>query len=152
MGEITLKVPAENVDDFRAGLAHELGDEAGYVKKERKKFLADLERKDGDESDLRVAMKMLTRDAEMFLQAGFEGTGDIEIKMEDDVGAVAFACETVARNIIGPQLAAALGCGPFDRAYAAELRNLVDRLTWAIDQAAEVNAAYFAGREKEEAA
>jgi len=155
MGEITLKVPAEHVEDFRAALAHELGEEAGYVKKERRKYLEALDWKsegDASDADLRGTMKMLTRDAELFLQAGFEGEGDIEINMEDDVGVVAYACETVARKIIGPQLVEALDCGPFDAEYAAKLRALINRLTWAIDQAAETNAAYFAGREKAEVA
>ncbi len=148
MGEVTLQVPAEHVEDFRAALAYELGQEAGYVADERKKFCEALAwgRENASDGDLRGAMKLLTRDAEMFVQAGFEGTGPIEISMEDEGGVVAFACETVARKIVGPQLAEALDCGPFDSDYAPKLRELVDRLTWAIDQAEAVNTSYFSDR------
>lgn len=147
MSEVALTVPAKYADDFRAALAHELGDEAGYVKKERKEFLEALEwREDANDGDLRGAMRMLTRDAELFLQAGFEGTGDIEISIDDDVGAVPFAFETVARNVVGPQLVELLDCGPFDSAYAVKLRDLIDRLTWAIDQAVGANEEHLAGR------
>lgn len=146
MGEVAMTVPARYADDFRAALAHELGVEAGYVEKEREKFLEALTCKSGNAdqlgADLRGAMKMLSRDAELLLQAGYEESGDVEISLEDDLGTVAYACETVARNIVGPQLVEALEVGPFDSKYVPKLRDLVDRLTWAIDSAAELNGSF----------
>lgn len=143
MGGVAMTVPARYADDFRAALAYELGVEAGYVKKEREKFLEALTWESGSSArrreDLRCAMKMLSRDAELLLQAGYEESGDVEISLEDDGGGVACACETVARNIVGPRLVEALEVGPFDSEYVPKLRDLVDRLTWAIDSAAELN-------------
>lgn len=146
MSEVTLTVPAEYADDFRLALAYELREEATYVEKEHKDFLEEkvYRREDASDVDLRGAMKMLTRDAELFIQAGFEGDGKIEISIQDDVGAVPFAFETVARKIVGPHLMEALDCGPFDAAYSDKLHDLINRLSWAIDRAAEANADHVA--------
>ena len=152
MRNVTLTVPAEYAEDFRAALVHDLAEETGYVKKERKELLNVIEMRKDTESQRdahRTAMKMLDREVELFRQAGYEGAGDIEISMGDDQGVVAYAFETVARQIIGPRLADALHVGPIDQEWAAQLRELIERLTWAIDQAAEVNASYFPGRDKE---
>ena len=152
MAEHTLTVPAEYAEDFRAALAHDIAEEAGYVERDRKKLLTVIEnRKDTEfqRNELRSTMKMLDRSAELFRQVGHEDSGDIEISMGDDLGVVAYVFETVARKIIGPQLADALHVGPIDQEWAAQLRELIERLTWAIDQAAEVNASYFPGRDKE---
>ncbi len=150
----TLTVPAKYADDFRAALVHELAGEARLAKKGRKEYLeAVVEERYGgkkaDDADWRGTLKMLDRDAELYRQAGYEGTGDIEISVEDDLGVVAFACETVARKVVAPRLVDALGCGPFDEDYAVKLRELMERLTWAIDRAAEVNAGYFPEPDRE---
>ena len=72
--------------------------------------------------------------------------------MEDDLGVVAFACETVARKVVASQITDALEAGPFDAKQAARLRELMERLAWAIDAAVEVNAGYFPEPETEEVA
>ena len=156
MADATLTVPAEYAEDFRAALVYELAEEAGYVKNERKKLRKAryLDREHASDDGLRMAMGLLERDVALCAQVGFlEDTGAIEIPVEgvrDDLGTLGHVCETVARKIIGPRLAEALDCGPFDEKAAVELRELMERLAWAIDRAAEVNAGYFPEPDREE--
>jgi len=136
MSDATLTVPAKYADDFRAALVHELVEEARLAKKGRREYLeAVVEERYGgkkaDDADWRGYLKLLDRDAELYRQAGYEGTGDIEISVEDDLGVVAFACETVARKVVASQITDALEAGPFDAKQAARLRELMERLAWA---------------------
>ncbi len=86
---------------------------------------------------------MLAVDAALYRQVGTEGADDLTIELADPYGCVSHVVETVARRIVGPELASALGVGPIDRDYAKKLHELIEELTWAIDAAAALDEDRF---------
>lgn len=156
MGEVTLKVPAEHAEDFRRALVKEMEIDIGSVNANRESLEKAMYMEnfgghpaDSSREDVRGSMATLLRDAALMEEADLTGSGAIEIRTSD-VDSLAAACETMAREIVGKQLADALGCAPLDERYTAKaLRPLIDRLSWALDHAAEL---YSVNYPEEEAA
>ena len=134
-------VPAENVDDFRAAIVEELSTTIGHVHLEQKHLAQETERQDTKAAettavDLSAAMRFVAADARLLVDAGHEGDEEIHVDVDED-GTLAHAFETMARNVIGPRVAAMLEYGPMEARSAADLCELLDRLSWAIRRAAE---------------
>ena len=137
-----ITVPGGYVEDFRAAIVHELADTAGYVLDERKtaaKQAADRDpRADLTAADLPGHMRLVANDARLFAHVGHEGAEPVEVDVDGD-GTLAHVFETMAREIVGPRLARELGYGPMDQVDG--INELIERLSWSANRAAECHAA-----------
>ena len=144
--QITLTVPAEHAEDFRAALVEEVASDAQSVQNDRKELEERMAegRTDLDirRADLRNAIQQLDRDIGLGVLVGLDGEGEIEIRNADPAD-LFHVCETMARRVVEPRLRRALEYGPIDSDGA---RAQLAPLSWAINRAEELERAGVAGR------
>ncbi|HYH59585.1 MAG TPA: hypothetical protein VD790_10250 [Thermoleophilaceae bacterium] len=137
MAGVTLAVPAEFAEDFRAALVREIAFDVGQIEDDEK---ARAERLAGsvfaekfNEEDVRYHRAQLDADMALAAQAGIADTGAIELTETGAPGQLAHICEAMAQQVVQPQIARALEIAPLDDATA--LRPMIASLTWAVENA-----------------
>jgi hypothetical protein len=134
---MTLTVPSEYVEDFRAAIVEELALDTGNVQELRAKVYDPYEQHAAlAAQDLRGAIRFLAQDAALFDQLH---AADGTLEPDSDAETLAQTCETMARKIVGAELDRQLRFAPIDAAAAERLRDVMARLSWAIDNAARLH-------------
>ncbi len=147
MAEVTITVPADYVEWFRAGVVGEIEFDARAVMESQSELTADIgDRKDIDAADLRNRIEDLENNVGV-LEGLCSGPGN-DAEIGGDAEAVAHIAESMARKAIGPQLADELEIGPINDERAAHLRVLVEGLEWAIELAGRCHRQHLSDREE----
>ncbi len=127
-----LRVPTEHAELFKLAMLEAVASSARCVAKAPETFRL-LSRQESAESaarvmteDLRADRKQLVADIELLEQVDLDSSGELDIHADADT--LARICETMARQVVGPRIDAALNYSPID---GAELRRLTSSLTWA---------------------
>lgn len=141
MSKVTLAVPEEYAEDFRAAIVEEIASDIAGLKTNRKELAERRwrmpDRPNGDE-DVRNIERLLERDVALATQIGVSHVrGEIAVH-SDDVATVQFAFETMARDIVGPRLAEELSSTPIDRNQATRIGRLIEEVSWAVERAGEL--------------
>lgn len=145
--ESNLTVPAEYADEFRHAVVQEIHRDTNYIEGHRSDLLKAAEERSNlavHAEDLRASMRQLERDVRLLETVGYEGDGPIEIRT-DDSDTLAHALESMAQRVVGPLIQDAVEVTPIDVEHAATLRPLIERLSWAADQAARFHGMRAAG-------
>jgi hypothetical protein len=134
---VTVQVLPEHVEDFRAAIVDEIRWEAeciiqhGESTKDRIRF-----------ADVRSDAGLMAHDVALFdqLEEVWKGAngGNAELRVEgyEAIASVAHVFEAMARKVVGPRLQEALAVGPLDYHKVPKIRELVERLDWAVSRAA----------------
>ncbi len=127
-----LHVPTEHAELFKLAMLEEVASSARRVAEAPEAFRM-LSGQESPESaarliteDLRADRKQLVADIELLEQVDLDSSGEVDIRADADT--LARICETMARQVVGPRIDAALDYSPVD---GAELRRLTSSLTWA---------------------
>lgn len=170
--QVVVHIPAEYVEDFRAAVVDEIRWEANCIVEDVRKStpdegaILDALEQDAEETqardalakrdaavrfaDVRSDVGLMAHDVALFdqLEEAPAG-GDVELRAEG-LGAMEslpHVFEAMARKVVGPRLQEALEVGPMDLDWLPKIREPVERLTWAVDRAAEYHKQAAEARE-----
>ena len=148
MGEVkaTLTVPAKWVRHVRKAVVTEIEIQRDYIADDRaatERFIATGE----GTFQLDDAVMLIERDAALVPQ--LTGSGDAELEGAADT--LAHICEAMARELVcdlqgdvaAPEsITAVLNSSPIDEDAAAQIRDVLDPLTWAVGEAARLHGEF----------
>jgi hypothetical protein len=149
---VSVTIPAEYVQDFRAAVVSEIRWEAECIVKDAAKATPDefaiLKRLDEPEpadvavsyADVRNDARLMGHDVALFDQLeDVQADSDAELHLEGlaAMESLAHVFEAMARNVVGPRLAEALGVGPIDAGWLPKINGQIERVSWAAERAAE---------------
>jgi hypothetical protein len=134
----TLAIPAAYVDDVRTATAYEISQATHAVFTELKAIREAGERGEDPAmhaADWRGAIRLLAQDGALLDQLEAAGDGE-DFTASAEAATLAHIAEAMARKVIAPRIKGLLNFTPLDGKLAAELRESIARLTWAVDNAA----------------
>lgn len=138
MPEVTLTVPEQFAEDFRAAIVREIAFDVRSIEDDQKargeQLTGSAFAKKLNAADVRLHLEQLTADMAIAAQARLTEEGCVEVT-SPEAGMLAHVCENMAQEVVGPQIAAALEVGPLDEGVANTLRPMVASLMWAVDNA-----------------
>jgi hypothetical protein len=139
MGEVTLKVPAEYVEDLRLATAVELGQDADWVKSASGELVrrstpweaADLADVDASARSLAQGVEVLGQlcDAGIWRSRAIRG----------EPSSLAHILETLADKILSPRLNSETITTPYDAEAVEKVRELTAELGWAVGESARLH-------------
>ena len=153
--QTTVTIPAEYVEDFRAALVSEIRWEAQCILKDADRAAPDaatiLKRLDEPDpeaveayADVRGDARLMSHDVALFDQLAeaviCDGSVELDVEGPEALDAVPHVFEAMASKVVGPRLEAALGVGPMDRDWLPKIREQIERVSWAVERAAEWHA------------
>jgi hypothetical protein len=151
MGEVTLKVAAEHSKAFKLAALAEIGNDAEWVasaQDETARFLGDEHRSGHELADIRASARSLGQIIAITEQLFAASDGEA-VEVRGDADALAHTAETMARNVVTPQLKDETIEGPFDPEAVEKIGILTSALGWATGEAARLHA--VAGAERKAA-
>lgn len=150
---VSVTIPAEYVEDFRAALVREI---AASVKAVQDDYRS-LDEAEGwlpdkvkfRRADLECATGLLVADAALLAGMGANATGltGEDVELQADADTIAHGFESMAR-VIELRLRDIVDCSPIDAKYAGKARHTMERLQWAADRAGEFHKKGVELREK----
>lgn len=147
---VSVTIPTEYVENFRAALVYEIRWEAECIIKDAEEATPDeatiLKRLDEPApavsyADVRMDAKLMYYDVTVFDQLSDvvprNGAVQVLVEVPEALDTLAHAFESMARQVAGPRLKEALGVGPIDRGWLPKIREQMERVSWAVERAAE---------------
>ncbi|MEK6271392.1 MAG: hypothetical protein AABM42_01930 [Actinomycetota bacterium] len=142
MGEVTLKVAAEHSKAFKLAALAEIGKDAEWVtsaQEETARSLGDEYRRGHELADVRASARSLGQVIAITEQLFAAPDGEA-VDVRGDASQLAHTAETMARDIITPQLKDETIEGPFDTEAVENISALTSALGWATGEAARLHA------------
>ena len=135
MPDVTLTVPAEFAEEFRAAVVREIAFDVRQIEDDQAQL---VECKAGtvfegryNAADARLHLSQLAADAALAGKVDLEASGAVELTAPAEQ--LAHVCELMAQEIIRPRISRALDVCPVDNGEA--LRPMIAALSWAVDNA-----------------
>ena len=142
MGEATLTVPAAQVERFRLAAMQEVEWDAGWVESTVREAANSIlwDKPDKDRMvDVHGSVRGLSGAVAVVEQLEAAVSGEaMDVKAESSV--LANIAEGMVRHGVAEKFTEVAEVGPFDSEIAEEMRELVEALTWATENAVELHA------------
>lgn len=136
MPEVTLTVPAEFAEDFRAAIVREIAFDVRGIEDDENaradRLAGSIFAEESNGEDERHHREQLAEDMALACRVGIAETGAIEVT-SSDASQLAHICERMAQDVVQPQIARALAISPLDD--GAAVRPMIAALTWAVGNA-----------------
>jgi hypothetical protein len=141
MAQVKLSVPSERIQQFQQATALEIARDARAVEENAEavpRTIASSDLPGTGAEDLHGSARLLGETLAVGERVFAEGAESVEV--ESDSATLAHICETMARDVVAPQLMDGLQVCPLDVGASRGVTKMMRALNWATDHAVEYHA------------